>query len=151
MLPGRSIARRHLPVSPRCFSKLHHGPTSLHPYRFLSTPSTGTTPKTTRPDLSHLSPRKQKVELRPGPVKPSSQNRATIPEAVAPNPADSEKATRGVNDLVPKPGLIETTKSDYSEASRHGVFAPPPPDASKIGRLWHQAKEYFVRSLRAYH
>lgn len=59
--------------------------------------------------------------------------------------ADVEKGVNAANDPLPQPGIVESAKIDYGEAARHGILAPPPADASKIGRLWHQAKEYFVR------
>jgi LETM1 and EF-hand domain-containing protein 1 len=88
--------------------------------------------------------RKQKVELRPGPVKALSVNQTTASAVAAPSSADVEKGTKNATDPVPRPGLVESAKIDYGEASRHGILAPPPADASKIGKLWHQAKEYFV-------
>ena len=147
--PGRSVARQHFLTAPRNFPRLRHGPISAHPYRPLSTPAAHPTPKDTRPDLSQLqsvTPRKQKIELRPGPVKASSVNQPTTSTATAPSPADVEKDVKNASDPVPRPGLVESAKIDYGEASRHGILAPPPADASKIGKLWHQAKEYFVRS-----
>ena len=57
-----------------------------------------------------------------------------------------EKDVEKVDDPVPQPGIVESAKIDYGEAARHGILAPPPAGASKIGKLWHQAKEYFVRS-----
>ncbi len=42
--------------------------------------------------------------------------------------------------------MIEVAKEDYEEASKHGILAPPPADASWAGKLFHQAKELFVRA-----
>lgn len=39
--------------------------------------------------------------------------------------------------------LAEVTKHDLEDASQHGILAPPPADASWVGRLWHQGKELF--------
>lgn len=122
-------------------------PISSHPYRSLTTPSTDATPEVTRPDLSHSKPvplRKQKIELRPGPLKASPTSQTASSTVVTSTPADTEKDEKSVSGPVSEPGIVETAKVDYSEASRHGILAPPPADASKIGRLWHQAKEYFV-------
>lgn len=122
-------------------------PILLPSYRSLTTPSTDTTPETTRPDLSHLKsvpPRKQKIELRPGPVKTPPPSQAITSSVTNFSPADTAEDTKSVDSPIPGLGIVETAKVDYSEASRHGILAPPPPDASMIGRLWHQAKEYFV-------
>jgi len=67
---------------------------------------------------------------------------------VASSATDVEKDTKAASDPVPQPGIAESAKIDYGEASRHGILAPPPADASKIGKLWHQAKEYFKFYLR---
>ena len=123
-------------------------PTSVHSYRLLTTPATNPTPKDTRPDLPQLQSapsRKQKIELRPGPVKAPSTNQPTASTVTIPGPAEVEKDAKKASGPVPQPGLVESAKIDYGEASRHGILAPPPADASKIGKLWHQAKEYFVR------
>lgn len=44
----------------------------------------------------------------------------------------------------PEPGVIEITKADYEQAIQHGILAPPPASAGRIGKLYHQAKEIFV-------
>jgi len=145
----RSIARQHLLVTPRNSPRLRYAPISVHPYRLLTTPATHPTPKSTSPDLAPLPsvpPRKQKIELRPGPVKPSSANQTATSAVATPSPADAEKDVKNVGDPAPQPGIVESARLDYGEASRHGILAPPPADASKIGKLWHQAKEYFVCS-----
>ncbi|KAF9792967.1 LETM1-like protein-domain-containing protein [Thelephora terrestris] len=142
----RSVARRNLLVSPLNLSRLRYEPLPFHSYRLLTTPTTDTTPKATSPDtpnLQSVSPRKHKVELRPGPVKTLPSNHTTTSTAAAPGTPDVGKNEKSVSDPVPEPGIVETVKIDYSEASKHGILAPPPADASKIGRLWHQAKEYF--------
>lgn len=147
--PGRSVARQHFLAVPRNFSRLRHGPTLAHSYRLFTTPATDPTPKATRSDLSQLQPvppRKQKIELRPGPAKASSVNQPTTSTTTALGLADVGKDAKNAGDPIPQPGLVESAKIDYGEASRHGILAPPPADASKIGRLWHQAKEYFVCS-----
>jgi len=145
----RSIARRHLLVTPRKFSRLRYEPISVHSYRFLTTPATDPTQKATHPDLPQsqsVPPRKQKIELRPGPVKASSAKQNTTSTVAAPSPGDTEKDAKKASDTVTQPGIVESVKIDYGEASRHGILAPPPADASRIGKLWHQAKEYFVCS-----
>ena len=143
MLLCRSVARRHLLVTPSNLSVWRRETIPIHSYRSLTTPSTDTTPEVPRPDPSHLQstpPRKQKVGLRPGPVKTPPINQAVA----TPSPVDAEKQAKDVGDPVPEPGIVETAKIDYSEASKHGILAPPPADASRIRRVIHQVKEYFV-------
>ncbi|KAF9650925.1 hypothetical protein BDM02DRAFT_3185071 [Thelephora ganbajun] len=144
-------ARRHLLVTPPNLSRLHYEPISLHSYRSLTTPTAEPAPKATRPDLAQLQPappRKQKIELRPGPVKALSTNQTTTSTFAASNSVNVEKDSQNVSEPVPQPSIAETVKIDYGEASRHGILAPPPADASKMGKLWHQAKEYFKFYLR---
>lgn len=43
-----------------------------------------------------------------------------------------------------EPGIIEATKEDYDKAIEHGILAPPPANAGRVGKLYHQAKEIFV-------
>jgi LETM1 and EF-hand domain-containing protein 1, mitochondrial len=96
--------------------------------------------------LKPVPPRKQKIELRPGPLKATPPSQTATSTVANSSLTDAEKDTKTVNGAVLEPGIVETAKIDYSEASKHGILAPPPADASKIGRLWHQAKEYFVCS-----
>ena len=70
----------------------------------------------------------------------------TASTVVSPSPANAENDVKNTSDTVTQPGIVESAKIDYGEASRHGILAPPPADASRIGKLWHQAKEYFVCS-----
>lgn len=137
-------------MAPRNFSRLRYEPISVHSHRFSTTPATDPTPKATPPDLSQLQPvppRKQKIELRPGPLKGSPVNQTAAATAVTHSHVDVEKGAKNVSDPVLQPGIAESAKLDYGEASRHGILAPPPADASKIGVLWHKAKEYFVCSI----
>lgn len=143
------MVRRHLLVTPRDFSRLRYELISAQSCRFLTTPVTDPTSKPTGPHLSHPHPapqRKPKIELRPGPLKATSANQTAATTIPASAPADVEKGANAASDPIPQPGVVESAKIDYGEAARHGILAPPPADASKIGRLWHQAKEYFVRS-----
>ncbi|KAI0051260.1 hypothetical protein FA95DRAFT_1485894 [Auriscalpium vulgare] len=120
-----------------------------HLVRLLSsTPPPAPTPKTATPDPppsvpGTSAPRKPKVELRPAPVKPpgtsSAAGKTTKPllaDVSAPPDAAEVKADN-------KESILDAVKQDWRHASTHGVFAPPPPNAGRIGRLWHQAKEYF--------
>lgn len=135
--------------------------------RLLTTPPPSTkstssteTPIPTPPALKPSS--KPKVDLRPGPIKsgPSAKSSAsasprTVPPPSAPSPSPShsvesgaqklgEKLEDSVEEKKPEPGVIEITKADYEQAIQHGILAPPPASAGRIGKLYHQAKEIFV-------
>lgn len=38
---------------------------------------------------------------------------------------------------------IQTAIEDMRNAAQHGILAPPPENAGRVRRLWHQAKELF--------
>ncbi|KAI0644652.1 hypothetical protein C8Q79DRAFT_1104954 [Trametes meyenii] len=137
----------------------HSGPLSLalHP-RFVSTtppPTTSSPSKDAPPTISGSTPRKPKVELRPGPVKPPKVSSETTPAPVslAPSTSASEHAPATAHSsaegsahphsTTPVSHVIEVAKEDYQEASKHGILTPPPANASWAGRLFHQAKELF--------
>ena len=97
-------------------------------------------------------PRKQKVELKPGPVKPkasepgpSSTSLANQQEAVVKAEKTSSPSTSPISHTDTSGGVIETAKHDYADASQHGILAPAPEGSSRIYTLFHQAKELFVR------
>ncbi|KAI0321091.1 hypothetical protein OF83DRAFT_1101517 [Amylostereum chailletii] len=114
---------------------------------------TPTTPLTSTPPPLPSS-RKSKVELRPGPVKPSPLT-SSIPGAspkpvkVPGTPSGSASETTASNGgTKSSPSIVEMTKQDMHHARTHGVLAPPPPNAGRIGKLWHQVKELFKFYLR---
>lgn len=93
-------------------------------------------------------PRKPKVELKPGPLKPQRPT-VTSPSPSSPNPLEvqqNEKTSPPVSATSNSgvSSVLDTTKQDFEDASRHGILVPPPKDASWIGSLVHQAKELFV-------
>jgi hypothetical protein len=124
------------------------------------------------PICSTTSKQKPKIELRPGPVKPgtptSSSSTARPADKVAEVVSQQQPRTltqqQKIRPLTPpslstelrkeevlqeteKAGLIEMTKKDVQDAAAHGILKLPPPDASWVGRLIHQAKELFVSFL----
>ncbi|KAH9945649.1 hypothetical protein B0H21DRAFT_744037 [Amylocystis lapponica] len=110
--------------------------------------STGTAPQ----DIPTTASRKNKVELRPGPVKPSKTPPAVAPVSkapaaahVAPTPHTSTSPSTPVSSTE---SLVEATKHDFEDASQHGILAPPPEGASWPRRLFHQAKEFFKFYMR---
>ncbi len=100
--------------------------------------------------------KKHKVELRPAPVKtPKPQVSAGPPP---PQPVLSSTAAEALKSSKPdeshttvSPEKTEsakgTTSRDFEVASQHGILAPPPEDASRLYKLFHQAKELFVRPV----
>ena len=130
--------------------------------RFISSrppPSTKTITKDIPHPVSSSSARKHKVDLRPGPVKPpksQSESHAAPqpPLSTHPAPEPAPTTSQTVSDAststsasTQSGSVIQTAKEDYDDASQHGILAPPPENASWAGRLWHQAKELFVRSF----
>lgn len=98
--------------------------------------------------------KKHKVDLRPAPMKiPKSQVSAGPPptQPVPPHTAvktslDTKSDEASATISSEKTGTVaETTRRDFEVASQHGILAPPPEDASRIYKLFHQAKELFVR------
>ena len=44
--------------------------------------------------------------------------------------------------------IIQQAIEDMRHAQRHGILDPPPEDAGRVGRLWHQGKQLFKFYLR---
>lgn len=129
--------------------------------RFISSrppPTTGATAQDIPHPVPSPSARKPKVDLRPGPVKPPKSSPDASPatqSAVPPNPAPESipsvspskaDVSASSSSSAQKNSVIETAKEDLYDASKHGILAPPPENASWVGKLWHQGKELFVRS-----
>ncbi|KAI0700929.1 LETM1-like protein-domain-containing protein [Cytidiella melzeri] len=92
----------------------------------------------------------RKVELRPGPVKAQatssvgSRNPGSSKlSGASTNRVPKDVATPAASDSPPSEGIISTAKHDVEEATQHGILTPPPPNASTMRRLFHQAKELF--------
>lgn len=97
--------------------------------------------------------RKPKVELKPAPIKPQKSTTAAPSSPALPeppqvqNPIEPSSATSSATSGSSASSVLDTTKADFEDASRHGILVPPPKDASWIGGLVHQAKELFVSGL----
>ncbi|KAI5116139.1 hypothetical protein M0805_006320 [Coniferiporia weirii] len=137
--------------------------------RTLST-DTSQSPSSTKADESPLPASnvggkpKSKVDLRPGPVKPSTNTASSKPtsksspqpQSLQPETSSTSKphptkppplsATSPKDDVLTETesaGVIEIAKKDVDDAARHGILKPPPPDANFVMRLFHQGKELF--------
>ncbi|KAH7923939.1 hypothetical protein BV22DRAFT_1091891 [Leucogyrophana mollusca] len=110
----------------------------------------------------HLPPRKPKIDLKPGPVKPVSNKPSPSPQLLSrnsPRPSGTSPITLKLK-LAPKPGshaesspsAIELAKQDIAHATALGVLAPPSKDAGLIKRFTHQAFQlfkFYFRGLKA--
>ncbi|KAG2342535.1 hypothetical protein BDR05DRAFT_934888 [Suillus weaverae] len=106
---------------------------------------------------SALSPRKHRVELKPGPLKrPSPSSTTPKPHSISPKqtqpsfPAFRPSPTSNAPDSVPS--AIELAKQDIADATAQGVLRPAPHDAGAIKRFTHQAFEllkFYFRGLKA--
>jgi hypothetical protein len=130
---------------------LHHIDNVINSHRFYSTslpPVHKPEPSVTPVDAGiPLHQRPRKVEMRPGPVK--AQPTSTTGSSSS-SKSDSSLTTQlgktpAMSGSKPSEGVILTAKHDVEEAGRHGLLAPPPPEAGRIGKLIHHAKELFVR------
>ncbi|QRW21601.1 LETM1 and EF-hand domain-containing protein anon-60Da, mitochondrial [Rhizoctonia solani] len=128
----------------------------------LPSPSTKTPATQHEPVFPTSIPRKQKIELKPGPrptavagaQSASAQHdkpTAPTPQPTAAQPrAEASKANEPSESEKP-PSKIKIAIADVVKAAEQGALAPPPPDASKMGKLWHQVKElfkFYVRGLK---
>ncbi|KAL1942708.1 hypothetical protein VTO73DRAFT_4948 [Trametes versicolor] len=177
LVDSRAVAKHHRATTARRYSSRNitlsvrtldgsswrsSGPVAIYPFasRFVSTtppPTTVSTSKEIPPTVPGSAPRKHKVELRPGPVKPTKSS-DSAPASTSPSassaasavsehtPSTSQSTSEGSTSTTSSThahGVIEVAKEDYEEASKHGILTPPPADASWAGKLFHQAKELF--------
>lgn len=136
----------------------HYGPQSRPDFRYAHSErqySTSIPPsektEVTPEAVPLVGPRskKQKVELRPAPLRPKS----AAPTLPTPKPSTNAAVSRAPTAAGPSSssasaqseGVIEVAKHDVEDAAQHGILKPPPENANKIMKLFHQAKELFVR------
>ncbi|KAG2153682.1 uncharacterized protein EDB93DRAFT_1134125 [Suillus bovinus] len=128
--------------------------------RFASTSTSSSNDKsshTSNLPPSAVSPRKHRVELKPGPLKRPSPSSATprpqptsLKQAHPSFPAFRPSPVSSTPDSVPS--AIELAKQDIADATAQGVLRPPPHDAGTIKRFTHQAFEllkFYFRGLKA--
>lgn len=130
------------------------------PARSASTstsPSNDKSSHTSNLPPSAVSPRKHRVELKPGPLKRPSPSSATPkPHSTSPKqtqpsfPAFRLSPTPSAPDS--SPSAIELAKQDIADATAQGVLRPASHDAGTIRRFTHQAFEllkFYFRGLKA--
>lgn len=130
--------------------------------------SSGTSPSPQQPNTLQLqndiplmssSAKPRKVELRPGPLKATTSEQTSAREDLSPPVVqpksgviiEKEDSTAKASAVPESEGVIETAKHDYEVAADHGLLAPPPENASRLRKLFHQAKElfkFYVRGLK---
>ncbi|QRV79194.1 LETM1 and EF-hand domain-containing protein anon-60Da, mitochondrial [Ceratobasidium sp. AG-Ba] len=79
-------------------------------------------------------------------VGPQPANSSAPPKAEAAKAAKADEATSSA-----PPSKIKMAIADVVKAAEAGALVPPPKDAGKIAKLWHQAKElfkFYVRGLK---
>ncbi|KAH9858633.1 hypothetical protein C2E23DRAFT_799411 [Lenzites betulinus] len=172
LVDSRAVARHRRTItsakcSPRYISLSVHGldgtswrtsgPATVPPFgsRFVSTtppPTVSLASKELPPTVTGAPPRKHKVELRPGPIKPPkssaestavSSGATSASERTPVTPQQPSESSASSGSTAHAHTVIEVAKEDYQEASKHGILTPPPANASWAGKLFHQAKELF--------
>ncbi|KAI6129462.1 hypothetical protein EDD16DRAFT_1471396 [Pisolithus croceorrhizus] len=129
--------------------------------RFLST----VTPSGTRkpvddkvPPPGTTAPRKLRIDLKPGPVKPVTLGTDHPPSHPLSKPTTRRSHYHPPRHLhPPKPfqvelSAVELAKRDIAEASQQGVLEAPPADAGSLKRVFHQALQllkFYFRGLKA--
>ncbi|CAE7206093.1 unnamed protein product [Rhizoctonia solani] len=131
-------------------------------YSVLPPPSTKTQSTKHEPVLPAPVTRKQRIELKPGP-RPTApagtqatnaqhdKPTAPVPQPTASKPKPEASKVDGSSELEKPASKIKIAIADVVKAAEQGTLAPPPPDASKLGKLWHQVKElfkFYVRGLK---
>ncbi|KAJ8590405.1 hypothetical protein M405DRAFT_861370 [Rhizopogon salebrosus TDB-379] len=124
-----------------------------------------TTTSSSNPKPSHnsnippsaVSPRKHRVELKPGPLKTPLPSTATPrPHSTSPKQTQPSfppfRPSPRPSTPDPVPSAIELAKQDIADATAQGVLRPAPQDAGAIKRFTHQAIEllkFYFRGLKA--
>lgn len=131
-----------------------------YPGRQYSTPAPPTekgsaAPDSTLPVTSRS--KKQKVDLHPAPVRPKAvatpggapkagkSAAGSAADGSGPATVASSSASLASNGE----GVITQAKQDIEDAAQHGILKPPPENANRLMKLWHQAKELFVCATHA--
>lgn len=130
-------------------------------FRFAST----VTPNSVaaQPTDGHIPPPHQaqrgnkKIELKPGPVKPSTLRIDSIPSRRPSQDSTSPSYYRPPrHNKPPKPiesslSALALAKQDITSAAERGVLEPPPKDATPFKRFTHQALQLLVCNQSFFH
>lgn len=109
-----------------------------YPSRFQSSSST-TTSSASSHQIPNITHRKQKIDLRPAPIKLKS---STVSATRRPtlHPTSESPPTPSLGDVK------ETARRDIQDAEAHGILTPPPPDANWFKRTLHKGIQLAVRA-----
>ncbi|KIJ18998.1 hypothetical protein PAXINDRAFT_97084 [Paxillus involutus ATCC 200175] len=130
-------------------------------FRLVSTATTSASPKQTDskiPPPNAPTRNNKKIELKPGPVKPTSLSLDSIPPQLpSQNASKKPHYHPPCHRHPPKPvetslSAVALAKQDIASASEHGVLEPPPKDATSFKRFTHQAFQllkFYFRGLKA--
>lgn len=137
------------PLRSSLFIPSHGHGRVFSPHRPISTSPGHTTTKTPESQVPPTNSRKHKLELRPSPVKlpPISTNVQPPPPPSFVPPSSQLTKEESAKTSAPD-SIMQSVSHDYEQAHKHGILAPAPANASKIGKLWHQAKEIFKFYIR---
>lgn len=92
----------------------------------------------------------KKIELKPGPVKPTTLRVDSIPSRLPSQDSSSPSYYRPPrHNKPPKPvesslSALALAKQDITSASERGVLDPPPKDGTPFKRFTHQALQLLV-------
>ena len=91
-------------------------------------------------------PRKSKPDLKPAPLKSTSPSAHKSPLVSAIKSTPPPLVTTPPNDGGPVVvAAVKEARKDILKAQEQGVLVPPPADAGRVAKLYHQAKQLFVR------
>ncbi|KAG6331846.1 hypothetical protein ID866_7244 [Astraeus odoratus] len=109
-----------------------------------------------------VTPRRQGIDLKPGPVKPATLRADHLPSnpSLQPNPSHKKpgrhyhppRHARPPQPFQIELSAVELAKRDIAEASEQGILEPPPKHASSMRRFIHQAVQllkFYFRGLKA--
>ena len=92
----------------------------------------------------------KKIELKPGPVKPSTLRLDSIPsrrpsqDSSSPSYYRPPRHTKPPKPIESSLSALALAKQDITSASERGVLDPPPKDATPFKRFTHQALQLLV-------
>jgi len=113
--------------------------------RYYSIPTATPTPRGTGPLEPTPAPKKQKIDLRPAPIKPIQKPPLSATASIP--PTKPHRHVQAALEATASPKLAEAKeeiKQDIHDAEAHGILRPPPPDANWFKRTLHTAIQLLV-------